>query len=53
MCVLCKKKGGVTLKCADTVEAVHVSCAALAGFTVGFEIQTVGATDCAAECPLT
>ena len=31
------------MKCADTAEAVHVSCAALAGFTVGFEIQTVGA----------
>jgi len=39
ICVLCRKKGGVTLKCADTSEAVHVSCAALAGFAVGFEIQ--------------
>jgi hypothetical protein len=34
------------VKCADTAEGVHVSCAALAGFAVGFEIQTVGAAYC-------
>lgn len=29
------------MRCADTNECVHVSCAMLAGFTVGFEIQSV------------
>ncbi|KAF8315379.1 hypothetical protein DL93DRAFT_2227431 [Clavulina sp. PMI_390] len=41
ICVLCCKQGGGTIRCTDTGEFVHASCALLAGFAVGFEIQTV------------
>lgn len=41
ICALCQRQGGVTLKCTDTPESVHVSCAYLAGFAVGFDLQTV------------
>jgi PHD-zinc-finger like domain len=40
-CSICDEPGGAVVHCHDCKLPVHVSCAAAAGFTVGFDIAPV------------